>query len=559
MLTLAYTGDFLVALGCFLALAIVWASFCSAWRWVLASAFVWIVTCGLLACAHMLDMRLLLGVFEHGHTGLAWWYKIAALWTYFDGSFLLWTAFIATMCWVRFATSSLLPAREALLWGALLLGHGLIIIISSNPFAIMSELPAEGLGFTPSLHVAHVVFHPPIMYLGMALLALPAITALSQPYSPESATLCQRYGKWAYMILTLGLCLGGLWAYTELGWGGMWFWDPVETMALIPWVAHLMVWHQWPKRKELGWGLAPIPFMLVLFQVWGVRSGWLVSIHSFARDDEKGWLLLIGSLCFAVLAIGHIIRYWSSLCKPHYSRMTLGVFTGMILVLMIGMVWPFLSDGMPDAAWFNGMLMPFVVAGVWMSTRPCDRRYLLGVALVGSIVFALTPSPCWISITAWGAGLWMLCGSWSFVSYQKWGHIAFGLLLMALAWKATWSYELAVSHGQPTHGICLTYQRTEKEVTPVSTKEIDYICINKQETCVITEHYNDGTVMRRMGRVIGWWSHWQVAPVLNPSDVPTYWVGYRHGIHGVWIALFMLVIAFHMPFFRRQHQPSERL
>lgn len=543
MLTLAYTGDMMILLGVIAALMPVLSARGKVWRWCVASACLWIVACGLLALAHMLDMRLLLGVFEHGHTGLAWWYKIAGLWTYFDGSFLLWTAFVAAACLVRWVTSKVHTHGEAAGWGVLMLGHGLILLLSAQPFAVLTELPPEGLGFLPSLHVAHVVFHPPIMYAGLALLALSAMTALTQPYNEENVVLCKSYSRWAYGVMTLGLMWGGIWAYTELGWGGMWFWDPVETMALIPWIANLMLWHLLPRRGEVAWRLAPLPFMLVLFQVWGVRSGWLVSVHSFARDDEKGWLLLAGACFFALAAVWHMWRMRVAKIPRGASNYACIIFLSIIFVLIIGVAWPIVSEGSPDASWFNAMMLPFIAAGAWFSTPRRDKLWLSGVVLMAVAAYGCTPEPTWIGATAWGVGGWMVCGAWRLPSIQKGGHLSFGLVLMALAWKATWSYELAITAGQPNHGIHLIYEGTTQEATALSIRQIDHITLNGTPTMVITEKYHDGTTIRRMGTVVGLWSHWQVVPAMNPATPPTYWVGYRHGIHGVWIALAMLVFA----------------
>lgn len=543
MLWFAYAGDMVVLLG-------VLSAFVSVlfpkrvWLWSCTSACVWMLACAMLAFAHMADMRLFLGVFEHGHTGLAWWYKLAGLWTYFDGSFLLWTAMLASVCLLRFATHTNRSNNEGAGWGIVLLSHGLILLISAHPFAVLTELPPEGLGFLPTLHVAHVVFHPPIMYAGLALLALPAMMCMSQPCNQSNIILCQRYSRWAYVVMTLGLVWGGIWAYTELGWGGMWFWDPVETMALIPWIAHVMVWHQWTRRSRLAWQLSPVPFALVFFQVWGVRSGWLVSIHSFARDDEKGWLLLIAACSFAIATAWHIWR-WSS-AKNNYS-ITCVLFSSIILILIAGIVWPLSGQGSPDMNWFHGMLLPFIMVGAWWSTHTQDRVWLAGIALIGLAGYSATPDPTWISCCAWSTGLWMAAGAWRLSQAQRLGHLAFGLLLMSLAWKATWSYEVALTADQPLNGWILTHQNTTQDTTTLSVRQVDHITFNGQPTKVITERYKDGAVMRRMGTIIGWWSHWQIAPVMNPTSPPTYWVGYRHGIHGVWISLVLLIVAMSVP------------
>lgn len=534
---LGYLGDALVVLALFPVIFFIRKEF-NVWRACLFSASTWIMSCGLLAYAHLADVRQILGVFEHSHASLPFGYRLAALWTYFDGSFLLWTACLASACLLRYHTHKNRSQSEGAGWLLLLLGHGLIILLSAQPFAILQDLPAEGLGFNPTLHAPHVVFHPPLMYMGLALMAIPALQSMSQSRNLTEEELCQRYSRWAYILITIGLAWGGLWAYTELGWGGMWFWDPVETMALIPWVAHLMVWHQWPRHPDRGWQWAPLPFVLTLFQVWGVRSGWIASIHSFARDDEKGWLLLIGACIFAGIFIWHALRIRAS---SHTT--TLPLFFSMIGIMILGIVWPLMTTGAPDASWFHGMLLPCLTAGAWLSTPKNDRLWLFGVTLLGTTAFTTTPDPTWINTCAWGIGVWIAAGAWRLAQGQRLGHLAFGLLLMTLSWKATWSYEFQLSTGESFHGWHLEQQNTTYKETPFGVQRIDFILLNNQPTAITTETYHDGTVVRRMGTIIGWWSHWQIMPCTTNDSTPTYMVGYRHGIHGVWLALLLLILA----------------
>ena len=233
---------------------------------------------------------------------LPWGYKVTAMWGGHEGSMLLWllllTAMAAAFCALRQG-----GARALGLLSLLSLGFGAFTLLTSNPFARLLPLaPESGADLNPLLQHPGMAWHPPLLYAGYLSLApgfCLAVDALlrRQVTAAELATL-RHWSLLAFALLTCGIGLGSWWAYNELGWGGWWFWDPVENVSLLPWLAALVLVHglrvPHPSPAQVRWLLAAavIAFAAGLFGAFAVRSGILVSVHSFAADPGRGVALL---------------------------------------------------------------------------------------------------------------------------------------------------------------------------------------------------------------------------------------------------------------------------
>jgi len=242
-----------------------------------------------------------------------WPYRLAALWGGMDGSLLLYAVMIVAMG--AAALSRPIPVRTAASVGSGLL---LITVFFANPFSVL-ELPAvDGSGLLAILQHPAMIYHPPILYLGLTTLIVPfALTVEKAIRGNDRSIWIDRARRWSYVswtLLTIGMAAGANWAYVELGWGGYWAWDPVENTALMPWIAITVFLHTSRVEEATGrlrrWdaAYAMIPFALTVMGVYLTRSGATGSIHSFAEDPLVGRILLASAVVVGLFAMALAIR-----------------------------------------------------------------------------------------------------------------------------------------------------------------------------------------------------------------------------------------------------------
>jgi cytochrome c-type biogenesis protein CcmF len=251
------------------------------------------------------DMSVAL-VFENSHSAKPFIYKMAGTWGNHEGSMLLWVTILAVagaflaMLSRRTSERTLIAALGA--QAALALGFYAFLLIASNPFARLDPAPLEGRGLNPLLQDPGLAFHPPTLYLGYVGLSIAFSLAVGALLTGEvDSRLARAMRPWvlaAWILLTLGITAGSYWAYYELGWGGYWFWDPVENASLMPWLAATALLHSINVLAARGalkaWTmmLAVIAFSMSMVGTFLVRSGVLTSVHAFAIDPERGTFLL---------------------------------------------------------------------------------------------------------------------------------------------------------------------------------------------------------------------------------------------------------------------------
>ncbi len=253
-------------------------------------------------------------VAEHSNSHLPSYFRFAALWGGHEGSLLLWT-FILTIWTIAVATfSKHLPeemvARVLGVMGLISVGFLLFMLFTSNPFERLSQIPVDGRDLNPLLQDIGLVIHPPMLYMGYVGFSVAFAFAISALLSGKLDATWARWSRpWttvAWMFLTLGVMLGSGWAYYELGWGGWWFWDPVENASFMPWLVGTALIHSLAVTEKRGafksWTvlLAISAFSLSLLGTFLVRSGVLTSVHSFATDPKRGIFIL----SFLVIVIG---------------------------------------------------------------------------------------------------------------------------------------------------------------------------------------------------------------------------------------------------------------
>ncbi len=332
----------------------------------LGSACLSIFSIVLLAVAFYQDDFSILYVAEHSNTQLPVFFKIAAVWAGHEGSLLFWVLTLA--CWagvIALQSSLQTDYQIKVLWvmNGLLCAFTWFTLLSSNPFEFNSVLPVEGRDLNPMLQDVGLIFHPPLLYLGYvgfsAVLAFAVAALLTKEIEFEWVNHCRKWSLVAWIFLTAGIVLGSWWAYYELGWGGWWFWDPVENASLLPWLTATALLHcltvAKEKRQLLKWAfsLAFTTFSLSILGTFIVRSGVLTSVHAFAVDPSKG-LILISILCTVFMASFSLLiiraESFSSINITHFlSRsflilLAITLLVVAMLVVLFGTFYPMVYE-----------------------------------------------------------------------------------------------------------------------------------------------------------------------------------------------------------------------
>ena len=246
-------------------------------------------------------------VFNHSHTTKPLFYKISGTWGNHEGSLLLWLLVLTLFIFLFLISSKKQPKKYRVLTllfqQIIIIGFLIFLIQTSNPFAQIYPVPSEGLGLNPILQDPALAIHPPILYLGYvgsSIIFSSVLAASSTNYiSKEWAKHIKQWVLISWFFLSLGILLGSIWAYYELGWGGFWFWDPVENVSLMPWLALTTLFHcVLVLEKKLlltSWVviLSIATFTLSMSGTFLVRSGILNSVHTFANDPDRGLYILI--------------------------------------------------------------------------------------------------------------------------------------------------------------------------------------------------------------------------------------------------------------------------
>ena len=272
-------------------------------------------------------------VASHSNTRLPLQFKVSALWSAHEGSFLLWTLVMSiwTMMVARFSTplTADMRARVLICMAALGFGFYLFLLLTSNPFErALPFYPAEGADLNPLLQDFGLIVHPPLLYMGYVGLSVPFAFAIASLWGNNLDVSWARWSRpWtnlAWAFLTMGITLGSWWAYYELGWGGWWFWDAVENASFVPWLIATALVHSLAATEKRGvfksWTvlLAIFGFSFSLLGAFLVRSGVLTSVHAFAVDPERGAAIL----AFLVLVIGGSLILYGARAWNLRSRVT---------------------------------------------------------------------------------------------------------------------------------------------------------------------------------------------------------------------------------------------
>ena len=347
------------------------------------------VSIGILAYSFATDDFTLEYVAAHSNSQLPTFFKVAATWGGHEGSILFWL-FTFSLWLVAFAFFSrkndrTFSAQTLSLLGLICLGFAIFILFYSNPFGRAFPAPAEGRDLNPMLQDIGLIFHPPLLYVGYVGFAVNFAMSISALIFNRSAQVIARAMRaWvlvSWLFLTLGIVLGAWWAYYELGWGGWWFWDPVENASLMPWLLGLALLHSLMVTERQGmfsYWTTLFSLLAFAFSVLGtfiVRSGALTSVHAFSLDSSRGYVLL---LIFFLLTVGSLSLFAlrtntneSAVKFPLISKT--GAILGLNIVLTVATVSTFLGTFYPmlfqamnwgsisvGAPYFNSIFLPLL-------------------------------------------------------------------------------------------------------------------------------------------------------------------------------------------------------
>ncbi len=280
-----------------------------------------VISFGCLTWAFLADDFSVEYVAMHSQLALPTMYKISAVWSAHEGSLLLWILILAvwTVAVVRYSKGlpEAFSARVIGVLGLLSTGFLLFTLLTSNPFLRLSPAPIDGADLNPLLQDPGLAIHPPLLYVGYVGFSVAFAFAIA---AMLTGNLDQKWAKWtrpwttvAWLFLTIGIALGSWWAYYELGWGGWWFWDPVENASFMPWLVGTALIHSLAVTEKRGlfksWTLllAISAFSLSLLGTFLVRSGILISVHAFATDPTRGMFILV---FLAVVIFGALALYF---------------------------------------------------------------------------------------------------------------------------------------------------------------------------------------------------------------------------------------------------------
>ncbi len=444
-------------------------------------------------------------VVENSHSLKPMLYKISGTWGNHEGSMLLWVLIVAIFgAMAAFFGAGLPPtlkARVLAVQAAIGVAFYAFILFTSNPFDRLAIAPFDGQDLNPLLQDPGLAFHPPFLYLGYV--------GLSMAFSFAVAALIEgrvdaAWGRWvrpwtlaAWIFLTIGIALGSWWAYYELGWGGFWFWDPVENASFMPWLLAAALLHSAivvEKREALkSWTilLAIIAFGFSLIGTFIVRSGLLTSVHAFANDPERGVFILF----ILVIFIGGALTLFAARAQAMEAKGVFGMVSresALILnniflavscfVVFFGTMWPMVAEMAFDRKlsvgppFFNAAFTPFMIAlGIalpvgsmlpWKRGKLGKTAYSLRYAFVLAVALALVVWAMQTGRSALGPvglflGAWITFGAamdlWSRTGRKRsfarllrlpradWGkataHAGLGVTMFAIAGLTAWEVE----------------------------------------------------------------------------------------------------------------------
>ena len=433
-------------------------------------------------------------VYNNSHTTKPIFYKISGAWGNHEGSLLLWLLTLSIFIFIFALTSNKHPKKYRLFTiifqEIIVIGFLLFILITSNPFNMIFPIPKEGLGLNPILQDPALAIHPPILYLGYvgsSIIFSSSLAALVQNYLKKN--WASHIKKWiivSWFFLTIGILIGSIWAYYELGWGGFWFWDPVENVSLMPWFCLTALLHTiivLEKREMLkSWTLilSIATFILSLSGTFLVRSGILNSVHTFANDPGRGIFILIFLFILILLSILLFFIFPIQekntnnkifLISKETSIMVNNWFMMYFLsVVLIGTTYPIILETLTDdkisigPPFYNKLFLPFLIIFFifmsfgpslkWINNKAYKIRkdnflYLFLSIFLSILIINLSEIKYLFSTILFSSGFFLFFKTIENFSYkeknfsQNLSHFAFSLFILSVLLNGIFSTEFS--------------------------------------------------------------------------------------------------------------------
>ena len=428
-------------------------------------------------------------VVQHSNSKLPWYYRFAATWGSHEGSMLLWTLMLGIWTFAVAVFSRHLPERLVTrvigVMGLVSVGFLLFILLTSDPFERLIPAAAEGQDLNPLLQDPGMVAHPPMLYTGYVGFSVAFAFAIAALLEGRLDAAWARWSRpWttaAWCFLTVGIMMGSIWAYYELGWGGWWFWDPVENASFMPWLAGTALIHSLAVTEKRGtfraWTvlLAIVAFSLSLVGTFLVRSGVLTSVHAFATDPRRGIFILL----FLVIVIGGSLAVFAwraprvglGASFAPVSRESLLLANNVLLAValaavMLGTLYPLFLDALHlgkisvGPPYFDAVFFPLMAPAVFlMAIGPVASwkraalpdlwlrlRWAFGIAIVTAVLLPFVFGH-WSPVIAFGLwlGLWVVAAGVAQVWQRFAGAPQRGFAAKVRAQSLSW-YGMQIAH-----------------------------------------------------------------------------------------------------------------
>ena len=431
----------------------------------------------------------LITVYQNSHSLKPIFYKISGTWGNHEGSLLLWVIILTLFSFLFLIYNRKHPKNYRLytliIQNFLILGFLFFILFNSNPFSLISPSPNEGLGLNPILQDPALAIHPPLLYVGFvgsSIYFSAAIASMITNYADKSfAKSIKSWVLISWSFQTLGILVGSIWAYYELGWGGFWFWDPVENASLLPWFAMTALLHSLlvlERRNVLYfWSiiLCLLTFVLSVTGTFLVRSGILNSVHTFANDPTRGIYILV-FLSIMILAAVYILfsKYKpvsveiNSNSKETFVLVNNWFMMFYLITVLLGTLYPIFTDAISNnkisvgPPFYNSVIIPVVIVFLffmaigpnakWIKNKFTDLKIysltILAAVLLNFIIFFFFKSYSIISNLIVISSLFLILSSIidlfkkiSFNFPRVLSHLSFGFLILFIGLNHNFSIE----------------------------------------------------------------------------------------------------------------------
>jgi len=474
----------------------------------------------LLMYSHVVSDFSVLNVFQNSHTTKPLLYKVSGTWGNHEGSMLLWILVLTIFNYFIFKLynekNSIFISKSLETQAFITIGFILFTVFTSNPFEIISPTQADGLGFNPILQDPALAIHPPLLYIGyVGFSAAFSISIAALTLENNEKISWHGYMKpfvvAAWTFLTIGIAFGAVWAYYELGWGGWWFWDPVENASLMPWLLGTALLHSLitvEKKKSLqSWVLllSILAFLLSVLGTFLVRSGILTSVHTFALDPSRG----IYILAFTAILGSYSLILFGLKSKKYFNNNYFSFFSkeGSILInnilmvvvcssVFLGTIYPLLVEALTSnkisvgEPYYNSTVVPIMIPAIlimgigpilsWgkgdmLKTFKKIFPSIFLTAIITLFIFLFYQSYSLIGVVGVVLAFWIISNN-TIILFQKKStlsngmtvaHLGIGLLILGITGSSVWQEEKIIQMKVDNEAKIKEYNIVFKEINEI--------------------------------------------------------------------------------------------